>query len=262
MKNLLKILSSISMLGLLTFVSCKKEEANLSNNSNLTEETNSGNGQLLSRAGGYTYVYKLDLQNVKVLDLSDPNLTILYELQPNNVMFVHGFTSIDNYIQYGTKQGWNAKLEVEVENHLHNYADLTGVEAEAEATGKIPAWWATYVDNYLASKYPSYTSSSLSTRALSTTIYEDFNAQGRSLTMIPLKKTYAWLKIWGMKNTVSSFLPASLVRGIDIAYDNPFFNTILFRFKSGNNTPGFPINLNGVNAPFNDRAESWISLGI
>ena len=80
--------------------------------------------------------------------------------------------------------------------------------------------------------------------------------------MAPLKRTYAWLKIWGMKNTVSSFLPASLVRGIDIAYDNPFFNTILFRFKSGNNTPGFPINLNGVNAPFNDRAESWISLGI
>ena len=258
MKNLLKILSSISMLGLLTFVSCKKEEANLSNNSNLTE----GNGQLQTRAGGYTYVYKLDLQNVKVLDLSDPNLTILYELQPNNVMFVHGFTSIDNYIEYGTRQGWNTRLEVEVENHLENYADSTGVEAEAEAIGKIPTWWTTYVNNYLASKYPNFTSSSLSTRAFSTTIYEDFNGQGRSLTMVPFKNSYAWLKIWGMKNKTSSFLPATLVRGVDIAYDRPFFGGLMFRFISRNNIPGFPINFNGVNAPFNDRAESWISLGL
>lgn len=262
MKNLLKILSSISMLGLLTFVSCKKEEANLSNNSNLTEETNSGNGQLLSRAGGYTYVYKLDLERVKVLDVSDPGLTILYELQPNNVMIVHGFTSIDNYIEYGTRQGWNTRLEVEVENHLENYADSTGVEAEAEATGKIPTWWTTYVDNYLASKYPSYTSSTLSTRALSTTIYEDFQGQNRSLTMAPLKRTYAWLKIWGMDDKTSSFLPASLIRGVDVAYDRSFFRGVMFRFISRNNIPGYILNFDGVNAPFNNRASSWISLGI
>ena len=95
-----------------------------------------------------------------------------------------------------------------------------------------------------------------------TTIYEDFSGQGRSLTMVPFKRSYAWLKIWGMKNKTSSFFPASLIRGVDVAYDNAFFSGVMFRFISRINLPSSPINFNGVSAPFSDRAESWLSLGI
>ena len=210
------------------------------------------------------YQFKKDLVDVKVgsFAVDDTTLTILLEPAANNILIVHGFTSIERYVEYGTKKGLKTKLEVEVLKHLARYADSMDVEAITLATGQVPSWYTDYTTSYVASKFGLSLTSLQTRNSLSTTVYEDYIRGGRSMSFIPFRTTYAWLGLYGFSQNISSFYPSGLIGGCDVVFAKSFFRKPIFRYWSNSWSQAFEVNFDGYFLPYNNKAASWIPFGL
>lgn len=265
MKNLLNFVTGMLLLAMLFTTSCKKEsltENNIQTTENVAQQEQ---GTDLQTRGVLTYSYYID---GKIISSSsfyqanlDPSWHVVLEPLSSTSIKVMIFTSSSNYIAYGNTKGWDVKKELEITNHLNEYAQSSNIENIFNSTGVIPQWYEDYVNSYINSKYPNTTrvgSGNLVTRALATQVYADYDGSGRNSTVI---RFLSWLGIYNLNNQISSFLPSSLVLGYDLVYDGAFYTKKMFTYRSGNSFPGSHINFAGGLLRFNNKASSWISLG-
>ena len=265
MKNLLNFVTSMLLLTMLFTTGCKKEsltENHVQTTENVTKQEQSSG---LQTRGVLTYNYYLDGKVISASSFNqatlDPSWHVVLEALSSTSIKVMIFTSSFNYIAYGNTKGWDVKKELEITDHLQQYAQTSDIENIFNSTGVIPQWYEDYVSSYINSKYPNTTrvgSGNLVTRALTTQVYADYEGAGRNSTIIRL---ISWLGIYNLNNQISSFLPTSLILGYDLVFDNAFYFKKMFTYRSSNNTPGSPVNFAAGMLRYNNKASSWMSLG-
>ena len=265
MKNLLNFVTSMLLLAMLFTTGCKKEsltENHVQTTENVTQQEQSGG---LQTRGVLTYSYYIDGKVVSASSFDqatlDPSWHVVLERVSSTSIKVMVFTSSSNYITYGNTKGWDVKKELEITNHLQQYAQTSDIENIFNSTGVIPQWYEDYVNSYINSQYPNTTrvaSGNLITRALSTQVYADYDGMGRNSTVI---RFISWLGIYNLNNQISSFLPRSLILGYDLVFDGLFYTTKMFTYRSGNGYPDSHVNFAGGMLRYNNKASSWMSLG-
>ena len=265
MKNLLNFVTSMLLLTMLFTTGCKKESLTENNVQTTENAIQQEQGSGLQTRGVLTYSYYLDGKVISASSFNqatlDPSWHVVLEALSSTSIKVMIFTSSFNYIAYGNTKGWDVKKELEITDHLQQYAQTSDIENIFNSTGVIPQWYEDYVTAYINSKYPNTSrgaSGNLVTRALTTQVYADYEGAGRNSTII---RFISWLGIYNLNNQISSFLPASLILGYDLVFDKTFYRNKMFTYRSTINTPGSAVNFAAGMLRYNNKASSWMSLG-
>lgn len=261
MKSLFKFSFFTLMVIMTTLVACNKAENGLQPENAAAQPDQTQQ----SLAVKPIRIFRLDGNDVPrgTFSVDDPTRNIFLEEQANNVLVINGFTSQEAYFQYGDNNGYNLRLAQKIEDHLAAYAESSGAIAEQEATGAIPKWWNQYFEDYMRTQLRA--STPLLTRSITTDLWENTDAGGRNYTLVSMFGLHAqqpWLWLWGMDDKTSSYHPAQLFGSIETAFDRSWFRKKMFVRSKARLASGYTINLDGDLAPFNDRAGSWLTLGL
>lgn len=249
MKSLFKFSFFTLMVIMTALVACNKTE-------NAVQPEN-----VQSLTGKVTQIFRLDGVDVPegTFALDDSSRYIVLHQESTTLLIVNGFTSQEKYFQFGEDKGYDFRRAQRIEDHLSAYAESSGAIAEQEATGQIPKWWNQYAENYISTNLRS---STLQVRSVTTDLWENIDASGRNYTMVPglgghSQNPFLW--VFGMSNKISSFHPFQVAYTAEYAYDRTWFRKRLFVHTKAQFFGAYTVNLNPANE---DRAESWITLGI
>ena len=199
-----------SILSLLA-VSCQKNEEieNLPNEQSLIESSNN--------EPAFYYFDGLSVSEGSFNPEEESNHTlVLLKLDEAGQKYIeiHGFSTLENYFQYGNTHGMPLEGKYNIEQHLADYAVTSGAIAEYEQTGVEPQWYIDYVNNYINGS----TSTTAQARVLCM-MYDDCSATGSAWGFSKASATML-SGIW--IDRVSSYTPLH-VWGFDSFYKKMFF---------------------------------------
>lgn len=258
MKSLFKLSLFAVMAIMTTFVACNKSENGVQPE---TAVASTEPQQALS--GKSVQIFRLDGVNVPqgTFALNDPQVPIVLHQADATTLIINAFTSQEKLFEYGDNNGWNFRLGQKIEEHLAAYAESSGAIAEEAATGQIPKWWNQYVADYISTQFRA--STPLLTRSVVTDMFKGPNATGTRFSLPAFFSGHAQVpNLWwfGMTNTISSFKPTTVLKSWEYAYDGTWFRQRMFISTHGQGSP--TINLDGAAIIYDDKASSWLTLGL
>lgn len=163
---------------------------------------------------------------------------------------IHGFSSENTYLSYGDTHNINLRLNLEIENHLRDYAISSGAAAEYEKTGIESQSFMNYALQYIASRKPT----NIAESRAPTMMREDC-ASGATMAFFATAPTM-YLGTWS--DRVGSYFPFSIF-AVDTFFDKMFYKKRLATFANFGwtdycfpSTPGLGF--------MNKKTSSWFQL--
>jgi hypothetical protein len=207
-----------------------------------------------------TYVYKLDGKVVREGTFNPADSTLFIVISPDKtgdnkgIMTISAFTTRTGYLRFGRDNNLPFETGLLIEEHLSNYAEISGAIREYEKTGRVPQYYIDYEKNYL-----SRLSLPGKDRALTMLWREDCPMEG---TTLPIYTTMPVLP--GSYNDNGSRFQHLSLAAVNIIYTRTWYRTRIATFACQNDAlqcSGWTnICFSGPLAFLNDRASSWISL--